>query len=93
MSVPVSPRAPRTLRLVPANLVFQHRGFHLRVDRASGRFGPQSFRYTINHLGATLHQSAPDFGSAESADRAARRFIDDALGSFAYADEHLDAVC
>ncbi|NNF59673.1 MAG: hypothetical protein HKN04_15665 [Rhodothermaceae bacterium] len=93
MSVPASPLAPRTLRPVPINLVFQHRGFQFRVARAEGRFGPQSFRYMINHLGATLHQSAADFGSAESADRAARRFIDDALGSFAYAYEHLDADC
>ena len=89
MSLPVSPSASRALRPVPVNLVFQHRGFHLRVDRAAGRFGPQSFSFTIDHLDAPLHQSAADFGSAESADRAARQFIDEALGSFEYAYEHL----
>lgn len=63
-------------------LTTQHRGFSLTIRTMSGRFGPESFGYTILHRGHILHESGGDFGTAESADRAARRLIDDAIGIY-----------
>lgn len=83
----------RTVRVQASALALRHRGFALAIGTTPGRFGAHSFRYTIRHHGDILHQSDGAYGSAESADRAARLFIDDALGAFDAATHSLDAAC
>jgi len=78
---------------VGSDLALFHRGFKLAVRATPGRFGDRSFGFTIRHHGDVLHQSEGAYGSAEAADRAARRFIDDALGAFDRATHQLDATC
>lgn len=76
MTLPASMSAPLTLF---------HRGFALQI-----RFGDDAYGYVIDHAGLTLHAAA-DFRTAGAADRAARRFVDDALGAFAYAEAEMAA--
>lgn len=49
------------------------------------------FAFTIAHRGLRLHTSTPDFRSPTAADRAARMFVDDALGAYDYASHALAA--
>lgn len=72
-------------RPMPAPLTVFHRGFALQI-----RYAEDAFGYVIEHAGLPLHHSA-DFQSAGAADRAARRFIDDALGSYEHATEAMTA--
>ena len=54
-----------------------HRGFDLDVQsRGTG------FAFTVTHDGLALHVSDPAHRTALSAERAARQFVDDALGVF-----------
>ncbi|PAP76584.1 hypothetical protein [Rubrivirga marina] len=64
----------------PSRAVFAHRGFQLRLRAEAG-----TFAFEIRDRDLTLHTSAPDFRSPHAAERAARRFVDDALGAFAAA--------
>lgn len=73
------------LASMSAPLTLSHRGFALQI-----RFGADGYSYVIDHAGLTLHAAA-DFRSAGAADRAARRFVDDALGAFAHAEAELAA--
>ena len=74
-------------RLVsPSRAAFAHRGFQLRLRAEAG-----TFAFDIRDHDLTLHTSAPDFRSAHAAERAARRFVDDALGAFSAAAKTLTA--
>lgn len=66
-----------TLRPVTSDRIpLCHRGFGLRPRHAGAEFA-----VAIEHLGLTLHTEA-GHRSAFSAERAARQFVDDALGVF-----------
>lgn len=71
---------------VPTRHTFHHRGFSLEIRRA-----PAGFAFTIRQGADALHTSRADFGTAGSADRAARQFVDDALFSFEFATQALEA--
>jgi hypothetical protein len=71
--------------------ILSHRGFALDISRAAGLDGDGVFAFTVVHQGLPLHRSRADFRSAVAADRAARRFIDDALCAFDYATSSLAA--
>lgn len=73
---------------MPAPSPLRHRGFELMVRREAGG-SPLSFR--VSHRGLPLHTSRPDFRTAVSAERAARQFVDDALGAFDAASSTLAA--
>ncbi len=66
--------------------VFAHRGFELRLRAAA-----DAFAFEVGHHDLTLHASAADFSSPHAAERAGRRFVDDALGAFASASATLAA--
>lgn len=68
---------------MPARPMLRHRGFDVVVQS-----GPQGahFAFAVSHRGLQLHASTPEFRSAVSADRAARRFVDDALSVFAFGE-------
>lgn len=90
------PSAPMSLSLSAAAvsaspLTVYHRGFAVWLRRMHGRFGAGSFGYVIRHRGLVLHASGGAYGSAASAARAARRFVDDALGAFDLAHVPFDA--
>ena len=76
------PPAPRPAPM-PARPLLRHRGFEFAVRPGPGG---APFAFAISHRGLQLHASTPEFRSAVSADRAARRFVDDALGVFAYGE-------
>ena len=78
------PSAPRPAPM-PIRPMLRHRGFELAV-LDGGRGGASQFGFAISHRGLQLHASTPEFRSAVSADRAARRFVDDALGVFAFGE-------
>ena len=59
--------------------LLRHRGFELSIRRASNG---EAFSFAVTHHGLALHRSAPEFRTPMSADRAARRFVDDALTVF-----------
>ena len=63
-------------------MTLRHRGFDLTIGTMFGRFGEQSYGYTVRHRGHVLHESRGDFGTASAADKMARQLIDDALGVF-----------
>ncbi len=71
---------------VPTRQTFHHRGFALEIRRASA-----GFAFAVLQDGFPLHVSRADFRTAGSADRAARQFIDDALVSFEFATQALEA--
>jgi hypothetical protein len=73
------------LALAVPPLTAYHRGFALALIEQAGRPGAGSYGFEIRHHGLPLHTSSATFGSAASAERAARRFIDDALGAFDHA--------
>ena len=66
-------------------LTTYHRGFALAPLQKPGRYGACSFGFEVRHQGLLLHTSAGDYGTAASAEGAARRFVDDALRVFDYA--------
>ena len=72
-------------------LTVYHRGFSLALSQKPGRYGPRSFGFEIHHRGLLLHTSPGAFGTAGNAERAGRRFIDDALGAFEHAYAEADA--
>ena len=80
-----------TVAVSASPLTVYHRGFAVSLRRMHGRFGVGSFGYVIRHRGLELHASDGAYGSAASAARAARVFVDDALGAFDLARVHLDA--
>lgn len=71
-------------------MTLRHCDFDLTISTMHGRFGAQSYGYTVLHRGHVLHQSGGEFGTASAADKAARRLIDDALGVFDNALAHFD---
>ncbi|HEX8386112.1 MAG TPA: hypothetical protein VF576_08010 [Rubricoccaceae bacterium] len=73
---------------MPTRQTFYHRGFSLEIRRSPSGSG---FSFAIAQDGLPLHTSRPDFGTAGSADRAARQFVDDALGASDYATQALAA--
>ena len=62
--------------MTPPHAPLCHRGFSLRLCQAG-----TGFSVAIEHLGLTLHTES-GHRSAFSAERAARQFVDDALGVF-----------
>ena len=76
------------LRPVRMSLPLRHRGFELALHREAAG-GP--FAFHVSHLGLGLHTSCPGFGTAVAAERAARQFVDDALGAFDAAARSLAA--
>ena len=81
---------PQPMLRTRSPLASAHRGFAYALHRA-GRGADARFSFTIAHRGLLLHASEPTFRTAASADRAARRFVDDALGAFDYAQHALAA--
>lgn len=63
--------------MTPQTAPLVHRGFELWL-----RAGDEAFGFEIGHHALTLHASAVDFRTPFAAERAARRFVDDALGVF-----------
>lgn len=63
-------------------MTLRHRAFDLTIRTMHGRFGAQSYAYSILHRGHVLHESGGAFGSASAADKAARQLIDDGLRMF-----------
>ena len=57
----------------------RHRGFELTIRRSPAL---DAFEFVVRHLGLDLHASSPDFRTVMSAERAARRFVDEALQVF-----------
>ena len=66
---------------------YRHRGFDIRLCVGDGG----AFSFDVAHVGLTLHASDAAFRSPVSAERAARRFVDDALGAYAHASGALAA--
>lgn len=60
----------------------RHRGFELALRREGGG---GAFAFHVSHVGLRLYSSPPGFGTATAAERAARRFVDDALGAYGQA--------
>lgn len=79
--------SPRPLH-VRMPLPLRHRGFELALRRESEA---GAFAFRVSHLGLDLHTSRPGFGTATAAERAARQFVDDALGAFGHAAQALAA--
>ena len=80
---------PATLRpaLVTPDCDFLfHRGFELRL-----RATEDTFAFEVGDCELTLHASAATFHSPHAAERAGRRFVDDALGAFDAASARLAA--
>lgn len=63
--------------MTPSADLLLHRGFELRLRAAD-----QAFGFEIGHHALTLHASDASFRTPFAAERAARRFVDDALGAF-----------
>ncbi|MDX1438818.1 MAG: hypothetical protein R3284_02840 [Rubricoccaceae bacterium] len=82
MSLQVQNPNKPTVSALSEVLTLRHRGFSLTVRTMPGRFGKESFGYSVLHRGHILHESGGDYGTAEAADRAARRLIDDAIGVY-----------
>ena len=75
--------------LTPA-LTSAHRGFVYALHRSADDEA-MAFAFSIAHRGLRLHTSSPDFRSPAAADRAARLFVDDALGAYDHASHALAA--
>ena len=71
---------------VPTRQAFYHRGFSLEIRRA-----PSGYAFSVRQGEHALHTSRAAFGTPGSADRAARQFVDDALGAFDFATQALEA--
>ena len=74
----------------PTPLTSAHRGFVYALHRGETD-DEMRFAFSIAHLGLVLHTSRATFRSAASADRAARQFVDDAVGAFDRAEHALAA--
>lgn len=72
-----------------SKLQLHHRGFALRLEQTKD--GSDTYSFSIESRGYTLHTSAPDYRTAQSAERAARVFIDDALDGYERATRAFDA--
>lgn len=75
-----------TFRSVTTDRALSHRGFQLHLRARAGA----GFAVAIEHAGLTLHTEA-GHRSAFGAERAARQFVDDALGVFDVAASDLAA--
>lgn len=82
--MPVTPRLAPSVS-APCDFLF-HRGFELRLRAAEDRFA-----FEVGHHDLTLHASDAAFGTPHAAERAARLFVDDALGAFDTASAALAA--
>ena len=78
---------PPVPTVTSARSSYGHRGFDLRLCPG----GSGQFAFEVGHLGLTLHASEAAFRTPVSAERAARRFVDDALGSYDHAARSLAA--
>ena len=87
MALPLSV-VHRTIVSVP-RLELYHRGFALRIEQAQD--GSDGYAFAIENRGLVLHTSAADYRTPQSAERAARVFIDDALGGYEHATRSFDA--
>ncbi len=95
LSPPIFRLMPSSRTSVPATtkselMELRHRGFDLVIRMMPGRYGDQSYGYVALHRGHPLHESGGEFGSAASADKAARQLIDDALSVFDNSLAHLE---
>ena len=79
------PMSPSTSPLASA-----HRGFIYALHRSEPEDTP-CFAFSISHRGLRLHTSPAEFRTPGAADRAARQFVDDALGAYRYASRALAA--
>ena len=82
---------PQSMSSLPSPLTSAHRGFVYALHRMEAETSETRFAFTIAHRGLRLHTSSADFRSPSAADRAARQFVDDALGAFEYASHALAA--
>lgn len=80
------PYARISAPVTPERALLFHRGFELRLRASDG-----TFAFEIGHHDLTLHASTPDFGTPHAAERAARLFVDDALGAYDAATRALAA--
>ncbi len=78
---------PSALPVTSERVSYGHRGFDLRLCIGDGG----RFAFAVDHFGLTLHASEASFSTPHSAERAARRFVDDALGAYDYAARALTA--
>ena len=82
------PVSRRTIVSVPRLELF-HRGFALRIEQVQD--GSDGYAFRIESRGLALHTSGADYRTPQSAERAARLFVDDALGGFEHATRALHA--
>lgn len=80
------PTSPFTSSLTSA-----HRGFIYALHRMEADTDEVRFAFSIAHRGLRLHTSSADFRSPSAADRAARQFVNDALGAYDHATHALAA--
>ena len=80
------PTASLSPIVTPARSVFVHRGFELRLRAAE-----DAFAFEIGHHDLMLHASDAGYRTPHAAERAGRRFVDDALGAFDVASTRLAA--
>jgi hypothetical protein len=85
-----SPFVPASGIAIPPLTVY-HCGFAVALVQQAGRYGARSFAFEIRHQGLLLHASPGAYASASSAERAARVFVDDAVGAFEHAHAEADA--
>lgn len=90
MALPPTSRASFPATATSEVMSLRHRGFDITIQMKQGRYGANSYGYTVLHLGHILHDSGGDFGTASAADKAARQLIDDAVGMFDRSLEQLE---
>lgn len=83
-----APAVRRSIVSAPRPTLY-HQGFALRIDQAQD--GSDGYAFAIQHRALTLYASPADFRTPQSAERAARVFVDDALGSYDVATSALEA--
>lgn len=64
---------------MPVDPPLRHRGFELVVRQDAAA---RALSFLVMHRGLALHASRADYRTPVSAERAARQFVDDALGAF-----------
>ena len=82
---------PQPMSPFASPLTSAHRGFVYALHRSATGASATRFAFSIAHRGLRLHTSSPEFGTPAAADRAARRFVDDALGAYEHAAHALAA--
>lgn len=82
---------PQSMSSFTPPLTSAHRGFVYALHRVETEGDEARFAFSIAHRGLRLHTSPADFRSPSAADRAARQFVDDALGAFEHASHALAA--